>query len=143
MLNRVYTGRSFIDALCTARWFKSIQTRCSIVAFFFQEKAWNLGIKTNPALAFGVSPNSYFTDGTNNKEENDLWKQKHMHCFVWEKKPGTFKVSSKVQDLERYSEPNKTTMLETCHLKVTTNDVYDSNWLKKENSPANIIYKNA
>ena len=55
-------------------------------------KRWNLGIKTNPSLAFGISPSSYFTDGIDNTEENDMWKQEHKHCFVWQRKPGPFKV---------------------------------------------------
>ena len=56
-------------------------------------KRWNLGIKTNPSLAFGISPSSYFTDGKDNAEENDMWKQEHKHCFVWQRKPGPFMVN--------------------------------------------------
>jgi len=53
-------------------------------------KKWNLGIRTNPSLSFGLAPNSYFTDGTDNEVENSLWKEEHKHCFVWEE-GGDFK----------------------------------------------------
>ena len=66
----------------------SSDTSVNIVA---KTKRWNLGIRTNPSKAFGLSPNSYFTDGVNNEEENDLWRQEHKHCFVWQQN-GPFKV---------------------------------------------------
>ena len=65
----------------------------SVCELTVKTKRWNLGIKTNPSLAFGISPSSYFTDGKDNAEENDMWKQEHKHCFVWQRKPGPFKVN--------------------------------------------------
>lgn len=40
---------------------------------------------------FGIS-NTYFTDGTDDQEEFDLWKEEHKHCFVWKRRPEEFKV---------------------------------------------------
>ena len=55
-------------------------------------KRWNLGVRTSGPGAFGIAPNSYFTDNTNNAEETDLLREEHKHCFVWKRAPGPFKV---------------------------------------------------
>ena len=45
---------------------------------------------------FGIS-RTYFSDGTDDEEVFDLWREEHKHCFVWRRRPDEFKVPSLVK----------------------------------------------